>query len=92
MLPLFNADSSLYQSGLAYYGVAAAAEYGYQPVRPAANTCTCTSPACTWSCPVVGPCDHLTGCARARCQCRLDDSCRVVPDNHPPCFFHCLCV
>src|SRR5262249_9257518 len=33
---------------------------------------------------MVGPCDHLTGCARARCECRLDDSCRVIPDNHPP--------
>src|SRR5262245_11823628 len=92
-LPQVNGENSLYQSATTYYGVATAGGKWHGGVWPAANTCTCTSPDCRWSCPSPpDPCAGLTGCALSRCVCRQDDTCRVVSDPHPPCFFRCKCL
>jgi hypothetical protein len=95
LTPGFSAETSLYRSSLTYYGLDASAGSEHQSVRPAQNSCTCTAPDCTWHCPVPpppDPCAGLRGCALARCECRQDESCRVVSDPHPPCFFRCVCV
>jgi hypothetical protein len=94
MTPGFSAETALYRSSLAYYALAIAAGSGHQLVQPAQGTCTCTSPDCQWTCPLPpppDPCAGLRGCALARCSCRQDPTCRVVPDTRPPCFFHCSC-
>jgi hypothetical protein len=90
MMPGFSAETSLYRSSLAYYQLAVTADFGHQMVQPAQGSCTCTSPTCQWSCPPADPCADLRGCAQTHCYCQ-QDGCRVVPDIHPPCFFHCVC-
>jgi hypothetical protein len=95
MTPGFSAETSLYRSSLAYYQLAIAAGAGPHPVRLAQDSCTCTSPNCTWSCPPPpppDPCAGLSGCALRRCICRNEGGCRIVGDSHPPCFFHCFCL
>jgi len=92
MMPGFSAETSLYRSSLAYYQFAVTVDSGPQMVQPAQDSCTCTSPNCTWQCPLPDPCAGLRGCALARCECRQDESCRVVSDPHPPCFFRCVCI
>jgi hypothetical protein len=96
MTPGFSAETSLYRSSLAYYQLAFAPGSGHQLVSPAQDSCTCTSPNCTWSCPPPpppDPCAGLRGCALSRCLCQNEDGCRVVSDPHrPPCFFHCFCL
>lgn len=62
-----------------------------QPVRLAQDSCTCTSPDCTWWCPPPDPCAGLRGCALRRCICTHEPGCRLVADTRPPCFFHCFC-
>ena len=92
MTPGFSAETSLYRSSLAYYQLAIAAGSGPQPVRLAQDSCTCTSPDCTWSCPPPDPCAGLSGCALRRCICTHEPGCRLVADARPPCFFHCFCL
>jgi hypothetical protein len=93
MMPGFSAETSLYRSSLAYYQLAIAAGSGHQAVRPALDSCTCTSPNCTWSCPPPPPpeCAGLTGCALKRCECTLDPTCEIRHSAAPPCFFQCFC-
>ena len=91
----FSGEMSLYQSSLAYCQFAIAADHEHQLVRPAQDSCTCTSPNCTWSCPPPpppDPCAGLSGCALRRCICAHEPSCKLVGDSHPPCFFHCFCL
>ena len=95
MTPGFSAETSVYRSSLTYYGLDVSAGSEHQSVRAAQGSCTCTSPNCTWSCPPPpppDPCAGLRGCALARCTCRNEGGCRMVPDSRPPCFFHCVCL
>jgi hypothetical protein len=71
-LPGFNAETSLYSSSLAYFGGAAAqATHIESFLRLAADSCVCTSPNCTWSCP---PLDcTTTGCPPGRVCCDCVD-------------------
>jgi hypothetical protein len=55
-LPGFSAEASFYSSGLQYLSAAVAQGiYIESSLRLAANSCVCTSPNCTWSCPVTPP-------------------------------------
>jgi hypothetical protein len=72
--PGFNAQTSLYRSSEAYCGASAGwGDPRHQTVRLTADSCTCTSPSCTWQCPAPDPCEgcaRLTGCAGLLCYCR----------------------
>jgi hypothetical protein len=92
MTPGFSAETSLYRSSLTYYALGVFAGSEPQSVRAAQDSCTCTSPDCTWSCPPPDPCAGLSGCALRRCICTHEPGCRLVHDSHPPCFFHCFCL
>jgi hypothetical protein len=71
-LPGFSGETSLYASSLAYFGGPAAQATGgpaaqathlLSTIRLAADSCVCTSPNCTWSCPVPPPPNcTTTGC------------------------------
>jgi hypothetical protein len=94
MTPGFSAETSLYQSGLTYYGLGIAAGSAHQSVRPAQDSCTCTSPDCTWSCPPPDPCDTKCGgisdrCKRNDCYCACLGG-KIQRDQRPPCYRHCV--
>jgi len=74
-LPGFNAEAGFYSSGLSYSSVAVAqAIYTEAALRPAADSCICTSPNCTWSCPAPPPPDcTTTGCRRGLVCCDCID-------------------
>jgi hypothetical protein len=64
-LPGFSAEASFYSSGLQYLSAAVAqGTYIESSLRLAADSCVCTSPNCTWSCPVPPP--HR-GCTATSC-------------------------
>jgi hypothetical protein len=93
MTPGFGAETSVYGSSLTYYTLGVSMGFEHQPVRPAQDSCTCTSPNCTWSCPPPpDPCAGLTGCALRRCLCSQEPTCKVVHSAAPPCFFQCFCL
>ena len=81
-LPGFNAEASFYSSGLSYSSVAVAqAIYTEAALRPAADSCICTSPNCTWSCPAPPPPDcTTTGCPPGQICCDCVD-----PPRRPSC-------
>jgi hypothetical protein len=55
-MPGMTAEASLYRSNVAYGAKpASGAGTGRYPVRLAQDSCTCTSPNCTWSCPGPPP-------------------------------------
>jgi len=68
-LPGFNAETSLYSSILTYFGGPAAETTHIEAfLRPAADSCVCTSPNCRWSCPTAPDCT-TTGCPPGRVCC-----------------------
>ena len=66
---------------------------GRNAVALAADSCQCTSPNCTWSCPPSDPCLQqcgkiLNACARKRCVCKCEGGV-PVPAPGIPCGFVC---
>jgi hypothetical protein len=74
-LPGFNAEASFYGSSLQYFGLAAAQATRIESfLGLAADSCVCTSPNCTWSCPAPPPPDcTTTGCRRGLVCCDCVD-------------------
>ena len=93
MTPGFSAETSLYRSSLTYYARGVFAGSEHQSVRAAQDSCTCTSPNCTWSCPPPpppDPCAGLSGCALRRCICSHEPGCKIVSDFPPAMLFPLL--
>jgi hypothetical protein len=77
-LPGFNAETTLYRSSLAYWGVGAGG-LGHRDnaLAPAVLS-------------FPDPCARFSGCAKARCYCSYGDGIWVTNFRIPPCFGHCL--
>jgi len=76
MVPGMSAEASLYRSNLVYRNETVGTGYNPGTVSLAADTCQCTSPKCTWQCPIPAPpdpcqgrCQGLEGCAAFECSC-----------------------
>jgi hypothetical protein len=95
-IPGFTADSSLDPSHVHFYTVGAGPiEYQATGVMLAADSCSCTSPTCTWSCPTttdpcVVECAPLRGCAKYRCLCTCSGNGTIEPSPHSFCGFKCV--
>jgi hypothetical protein len=96
-LPLFSAAASIYNRiapiHVLYQAKATSGLSNRRGVGLATDTCQCTSPNCTWTCPAPDPCLQLCGkianpCARKRCVCTCNGG---VPVSAPgiPCGFVC---
>jgi hypothetical protein len=74
-LPGFRAETSIYGSSMTYVGgPATQAGHVESLVMLAADSCVCTSPNCTWSCPLPPPPDcTTTGCRRGQVCCDCVD-------------------
>jgi hypothetical protein len=92
-IPGFAAESSVYVTKRQYRISGMRGGSIRNRITPA-GTCTCTDPACTWSCPVPPPpddctrCRRLTGCAKSRCLCECVGGI-VINNPHAPCGFRC---
>jgi hypothetical protein len=98
VLARFTAGASIYKStmplDLLYRALATGASAPrHKTVSLAADSCQCTSPHCTWSCPTSDPCLQLCGklvnvCERKRCVCTCNGGI-PVPAPGIPCGFVC---
>src|SRR5262249_13014725 len=102
--PGMTAEASLYRSNLAYSTrTTCGPAYWRNAVMVAADSCQCTSPSCTWSCPppTTDPCAHcgpqtcnpkVPGCCATilcRCVCEGGIPIHVRPSPQAPCGFVC---
>ncbi len=69
-MPGFTADAATALYGSTNVYRTAAFQRAAGAVTPAQGSCTCTSPDCTWNCPVPPPPDcTTTGCKRGLVCC-----------------------
>jgi hypothetical protein len=95
-LPGFQASASLCASTNVYW--AGASQHAGGAITPAQNSCTCTSPQCTWSCPTGPNCPPgFTDCGGACKDLNFDfyncGSCgHRCPENETCDEGKCVCI
>jgi hypothetical protein len=96
-MPRFTAGASIYNSpmpmNLRHPAIAISALAPGHSVTLGVDSCHCTSPNCTWSCPTPDPCVQLCGkiinvCERKKCVCECNGG---IPVSAPgiACGFVC---